>query len=93
MLRENMERNVTDYQDFTTKDMTMEARAKLGVGDIWSNSMMCRLCSDVIRSKNRHNMVYCKCGAIFVDGGSWYQRYGGENLEDAISMIEYYDKV
>ena len=32
----------------------------------------------VIESKFRHDFVWCKCKAIFVDGGTAYLRRGGE---------------
>lgn len=87
-----MNNKITDYQDFTTKDMDPEERLRLNVGDVWNNSIECRLCHDVIRSMNLHHFLYCSCGAVFVDGGSWYQRYGGADLANVISRIEYYDK-
>lgn len=37
---------------------------------------MCLLCNDVIESTHIHDFVQCKCGAIFVDGGRSYWRYG-----------------
>ena len=88
---------VTDYQDFTTKNMSRKELDKLGVGDIWSNTIQCLNCKDIIRSKNRHNFVTCSCGQCSVDGGSWYQRYlwggGGTPEESFINLIEYYDNV
>lgn len=36
----------------------------------------CKICDDVIESKYTHDYVRCKCGAIFLDGGKEYQRYG-----------------
>lgn len=68
---------VTDYQDFTTKNMATDERRKLDVGDIWSNEGTCRDCGGYIRSKNRHHMAHCECGKSFIDGGSWYGRTGG----------------
>lgn len=82
----------TDYQDFTVKSTPVDIRKKFDVGDIWSNKIMCKYCGWYIRSKNRHDFVYCKCGAVFVDGGSWYQRIGG-SPSDYINFIEYYDDV
>lgn len=82
----------TDYQTFTTKDMPEVKRRKLDVGDIWANSAECKKCGDVIRSMNRHDFKYCKCHSIFVDGGSWYLRRGGE-LEAIIDRSEMYDDV
>lgn len=82
----------TDYQKFTTRDTPLAERHRLGVGHIWSNSAKCKGCGEVIRSKNRHDMVYCKCGAIAVDGGSWYARRVGDlNLIE--EKVEYYNDV
>lgn len=83
----------TDYQTFTTKDMSIEQRRKLNVGDIWSNAVKCKLCGDVIRSKNRHDYVTCKCGEVSVDGGSWYIKVSAKNLDNAEDLSEPYDHV
>lgn len=82
----------TDNQDFTTKDMPRDARRKLGVGDIWSNSAECVICGEIIRSVNRNDFYYCKCGAVAVDGGSWYVRRVGASGH-YVNHIEYYDDV
>jgi hypothetical protein len=42
------------------------------------NRARCKKCNDIIESKFRHDFVSCKCGAIFVDGGHDYFRYGGD---------------
>lgn len=83
-----MKHKITDYQKFTTIDSTVEERRKFDVGDIWSNAAKCKKCKQTIRSKNRHDFKECKCGAIAVDGGSWYARRVGEleNCEDKIIM-------
>lgn len=87
-----MNDKTTDYQEFTTKDTPLDERIRLNVGHIWSNSAKCKKCGDIIRSRNRHDMVYCKCKAIAVDGGSEYARRVGDinAIED---MIEYYNGV
>jgi phage FluMu protein Com len=36
----------------------------------------CKHCGDIIQSKHRWDFVECKCGKIFVDGGSDYLRIG-----------------
>lgn len=36
----------------------------------------CVRCEDIIQSKHRHDYVKCRCGAIFIDGGSDYLRMG-----------------
>ncbi len=84
---------ITDYHDFTTKDMPQEARRKLDVGNIWLNRIQCKKCKDIITSNNRHDMKYCKCGAVFVDGGSWYGRAGGKDLKDIIEMHEMFNDI
>lgn len=38
------------------------------------NKVRCKKCDDIIESTYTHNMVWCKCGSIAVDGGSEYQR-------------------
>ncbi|WP_347132534.1 DUF7695 domain-containing protein [Staphylococcus hominis] len=43
---------------------------------IISNIAKCKICDDVIESKHTHDYVMCKCGAIFLDDGKEYQRYG-----------------
>ena len=39
--------------------------------------LKCLKCNDIIESKHVHDFVNCKCGAIFIDGGDDYCRYGG----------------
>lgn len=65
---------ITDYHDFTTLDTPKADRRRLGVGDIYLNAARCLTCEDVPRSRNRHDFRNCRCGAIAVDGGSWYCR-------------------
>ena len=45
---------------------------------ITRNAARCKKCGDVIESKHLHDWVTCECGAIFVDGGREYWRWGGE---------------
>lgn len=47
----------------------------------------CRKCRDVIQSKHRHDMVWCKCGAIAVDGGSDYTKISGDPINWEILPI------
>lgn len=55
------------------------------------NRAQCRRCGDIIESKHRHDFVRCKCGAIFIDGGLYYQRGGAKDLNDIIDLCEYED--
>jgi hypothetical protein len=54
------------------------------------NAARCKLCDDVIESKHDHDFVYCKCKAIFVDGGLWYVRRGGklDQMEDLSELTD-----
>lgn len=49
----------------------------------------CNRCDDVIESKHRHDFVGCSCGAIFLDGGTAYVRYGYRAEGDITLMTEY----
>lgn len=51
------------------------------------NAAKCRKCGDTIISRHRHDFVWCKCGAIAVDGGLEYTRRVG-NYSDFIEIIE-----
>ena len=53
------------------------------------NSAECALCHDVIESKHRHDFVHCKCGEIFIDGGTSYVRCGANDLSNIINRCEY----
>jgi len=52
------------------------------------NRGKCQLCEEVIESKFRHDMVWCKCGEIFVDGGLDYYRRGAMHMENFIEVRE-----
>lgn len=36
------------------------------------SSIKCPACGDVIYSRTRHDMHYCSCGAVAIDGGRDY---------------------
>lgn len=58
-----------------------EYKAKLGKipeRKLLRNRLRCKKCGQTIESKYRHDFVSCDCGAIFVDGGLDYMRYGGD---------------
>ena len=54
------------------------------------NAIRCKKCNDVIESKFDHDFVYCKCRAVFVDGGLWLARRGGDldNYEDLSELTD-----
>jgi len=53
------------------------------------NSIRCKSCGDVIVSEHVHDFKSCKCGAVFVDGGSQYARRGwpSGNPEDHFEEV------
>lgn len=94
MIAENEVYIVTDETDvlnYVTKSSTKEQRAKFDIGHIYINALVCLKCKDYIRSTNKHNYVPCKCGAVAVDGGSWYLKRVGRP-DDYVDVIEkFYD--
>lgn len=46
-----------------------------------ANILKCKKCGDIITSDERHDMNWCKCGAIAIDGGDDYCKITG-NPED-----------
>lgn len=81
-------KSMIDYHDFTAKGTPQAERKKLNVGDIWINAAECSSCGEVVRSRNRHDFRYCKCGKIAVDGGSNYCKRLGEGFIDRSEMFE-----
>lgn len=43
------------------------------------NKIKCNHCGDVIESTGVHDLKWCKCGTVFVDGGHDYLRRGFKN--------------
>jgi hypothetical protein len=58
------------------------------------NAARCKRCGDEIESRHRHDWVACRCGAIFVDGGTSYRRAGGavDAFEDLLEEIPAVDR-
>lgn len=76
-----------DYHNFCYRDSSKEHRERLHLGTLYLNAATCKICGYFIRSRNRHDFVRCRCGAIAVDGGSWYARRIG-NPDDMVNHIE-----
>jgi hypothetical protein len=62
----------THYWQYGEQDKA--TRRKFNTGDIFENAAECLECGEYIRSNNRHDFKYCKCGNVAVDGGSWYAK-------------------
>lgn len=58
------------------------------------NIIRCKKCDDIIESKYGHDFKYCKCGSVFVDGGTDYVRTGwpGGNYDDWIEKLTEYEE-
>ena len=54
------------------------------------NRIQCKKCQDIIESRFTHDFVWCKCGAVAVDGGKSYLKRSGEP-DDMIDMSEFDD--
>lgn len=61
---------------------------------ILRNRVRCKKCDDIIESKFTHDMKWCKCGAIAIDGGLEYQRISFKYSQDDFdfSLSEYEPK-
>ena len=51
------------------------------------SKIRCRLCGEVIESRSRHDLVWCRCGEVFVDGGPHYLRTGARTSLDNIEVL------
>lgn len=50
------------------------------------NRAKCKLCNTIIESLHKYDMVNCKCGEIFVDGGQEHFRCGFGNAENFLRV-------
>lgn len=82
LLSDGTERRVPDPDDYTLNQENGNF--------IYRNSIRCNLCGDDIVSTFRHDFVECSCKAVFVDGGSYYRRIGGdrEDYTDTAVLLE-----
>ena len=54
------------------------------------NSVKCLVCNTILESKHRHDFVMCPCpNQTFTDGGLYYQRGGGKDLNLIEDLCEY----
>lgn len=49
---------------------------------IIKNRACCKNCGDIIESRHTHEMVWCSCQSIAVDGGHSYLRWMAKDLKD-----------
>ncbi|MEA5004419.1 MAG: hypothetical protein VB081_13115 [Christensenella sp.] len=55
------------------------------------NKIKCKVCGDIIESKTTHDLQYCRCKSVAVDGGKEYLRRLG-NPEDWEELSEFQNK-
>ncbi len=77
---------------YDNEELTQEERRKIDAGNIRLNKAKCKKCNDIIQSTHRHDYKRCKCGAIAVDGGSWYIKRVGD-FEAIEEMSECYKDI
>lgn len=53
--------------------------------------VQCPKCKDKIFSEYRHDLKYCSCGYLFVDGGYDYLRFGVKDLSIIKEVTRGYD--
>jgi hypothetical protein len=47
--------------------------------DNMGSKLKCKVCHDIIESTHRHDMVWCKCKRIAIDGGDDYCKVTGKS--------------
>lgn len=56
------------------------------------NSVECLNCGEVLISHHRHDFAKCDCeNGTYCDGGTFYQRFGGKDLNKIKSLCVYAD--
>jgi len=59
---------------------------------ILRNRAKCLLCGDIVESTSRHHLSMCKCGSMYVDGGTDYLRRGAADPDKVEDLTEYSTK-
>jgi len=55
---------------------------------IKTNKIQCNKCKDIIESKYRWDMKWCKCKSVAVDGGKDYLRRCGDDYTELSDFIK-----
>jgi len=54
------------------------------------NMIQCKRCGDMIRSEHRHDLKWCRCGNVAVDGGTEYlKRLINDPAAEFVELSEY----
>ena len=52
------------------------------------NKIRCKRCGDAIESKDQHQFISCKCGAVAIDGGHYHlSRTGNQEDWEELSKV------
>lgn len=60
---------------------------------LYASKLKCNNCNNIIQSKHRHDFVRCDCGDTFLDGGIFYQRWGGTDVTDMSEWLDVEENV
>lgn len=56
-------------------------------------AIKCRKCESIIYSLHRHDMRYCACKAVAIDGGRIYTKISGADTDCITGAIDFIDKI
>ena len=59
---------------------------------IIKNSVKCNLCGEIIVSEDLHDLKFCKCVAVSVDGGNDYLKRTYKNSPDDYTELSEYEE-
>ena len=59
---------------------------------IIKNSVKFNLCGEIIVSEEVHDLKFCKCGAVSVDGGNDYLKRTYKNSPDDYTELSEYEE-
>lgn len=48
----------------------------------------CLLCKNIIESKNRHDLISCKCNNCYIDGGQDYIHFSGKDFDKILIVFD-----
>jgi hypothetical protein len=55
------------------------------------NSIQCPICKEVVFSRTRHDLRYCGCGCVGIDGGREYTKINFHGTKaPAVNQVEIY---
>ena len=49
--------------------------------------LKCLICGDIIELKSVHDLISCKCGACYIDGGQDCLHFGGKDFDKILIIF------